>query len=209
MRGRWGGGPRWGHEGGPFSSEYGCNKNRFEKRREKMTLKRDLFKAYLSSLESRELTPEEERRKIMFQERVKHLEFVLTRFPPKDEENNCHEKEKQEFCPSKDKNQHKCDKKSRRCEKRKEARKYTLSEEAKAEIITLRRQIRELKPSLWALQQQLKVKKIAIRAASEAGQQAKISELKNEIQKLKEEKWAKKGQIKPLRQRLHQLKRGE
>jgi len=110
MRGRWGGGC-WCHEGGPTSSEYPCNKNRFERCRDKLTLKRDMFKAYLNSLEARELTPEEERRKLMFQERVQRLELFLTKFP-KDEANICPEKEEPEICPPKDKCYHKFEKKS-------------------------------------------------------------------------------------------------
>jgi len=216
MRGRWGGG-RWCHEGGLTSSEFPCHKNRFERCRDKLTLKRDMFKAYLNSLEARELTPEEERRKLMFQERVQRLELFLTKFPPKDEANICPEKEELvKICPPMDKCYHKFEKKARKCErrehkegKRREAKNSYLSEEAKAEISTLKSKIRELKPTLWALQEQLKVKKSALRAASDAGQQAKISELKIEVQKLKQEKWDKKGQIKPLCQRLHQLKSGK
>jgi len=66
-----------------------------------------------------------------------------------------------------------------------------------------------MKPAIWAIQEQLKLKKIALRSAFEVGQYAKIPELKNEIVNLKQEKRAKKEQIEPLCKKVHQLKGGK
>jgi len=195
------------HNGGPASSEHPC-KNRFEKRREKLTFKRDMFKVYLSSLEQvKEPSPEEERRKQMFQAKVEHLDSVLAQFfSPKDRTDY----PPKHMCPRKfEKRARKCEKKEHKEEKKKEAKNSFLSEEAKAEIITLKSQIKEMKPAIWAIQEQLKIKKSAVRAAYEVGQHATIPELRNEIGKLKQEKRAKKQQIEPLCQRVHQLKGGK
>jgi len=211
------GGRRWGgrcHKGGPFSSDEQWGKNRFEKRREKMTFKRDLLKAYLSSLEQeKELSPIEERRKVMLQAKVQRLDSFLSEFPLNDKVDTV---EKPEFCQPKEEFYRKCERKERKCErkmhkegKKKEAKDSYLSDEAKAEIHTLKSQIKEMKPALWAIQEQLKVKKSAVKVAYETGQQSKIPELKNEIGKLKIEKRAKKAEIKPLHQRVHQLKSGK
>jgi len=219
---------RWSHHGGPASSEHPC-RGRFEKRREKITFKRDLFKAYLSSLEQmKELSPEEEMRKQMLQAKVQRLDSILARFsPPEDKadylsekSNSCPQKEipvseDPEFCPPKRMCQRKFEKRERKCERRehkkeKKETKYSfLSEEAKAEINILKSQIKELKPSIWAIQEQLKTKKSAVRAAYDVGELAKIPELRNEIKKLKQEKRAKKEQIAPLCQRVQQLKSGK
>jgi hypothetical protein len=207
---------------GPTSPEHPC-KGRFEKRIEKLTFKRDMFKAYLSSLEQvKELSPEEERRKQMFQAKVQHLDSILARFsPPKDNHDVPSEKpdsclwkesEKPNFCPPKHMYHCKFEKRARKWEKKehkKEAKNSDLSEEAKAEIITLKSQIKEMKPAIWAIQEQLKNKKSAIRDAFEVGQHAAIPELRNEIWRLKQEKRALKQQIEPLRQRFHQLKGGK
>jgi len=221
---------RWSHEGGPDSSENPC-KNRFEKRRAKLTFKRDMFKVYLSSLEQvKELSPEEERRKQIFQAKVQHLDSILAQFfPPKDKADDLNHSEKPDSCsqkeipesenpdcPPKRKCHRKFEKKERKFEKkehmegkRKEAKNSYLSDEAKAEIITLKSKIKEMKPTIWAIQEQLKIKKTALRSAFENGQHAQIPELKNEIRKLKQEKRAKKEQIEPLCQRVHQLKGGK
>jgi hypothetical protein len=247
---------RWSHHGGPDSSEHPCKK-RFEKRREKLTFKRDMFKAYLSTLEQiEELSPEEERRKQRFQAKVQRLDSILAQFfPPKDKAD--YPSEKPDFCPQKEipepekpvccpqkeisesekpvccpqkeipesekpdfyqpkrmchrkfeKKSRKCEKKEHKEGKKKERKNSYLSEEAKAEITTLKSQIKEMKPSIWAIQEQLKTKKAALRVAFEAGRHDAIPELENEIWKLKQKKRAKKEQIKPLRQRVHQLKGG-
>jgi hypothetical protein len=208
------GGPRFNPEGGPHHhaspDQRPCN--RYEKRRDKLTFKRDLWKAYLSSLDQiKELSPEEERKKQLFQGKVQRLDSILAHFAPKENPG-----EKTEFCPPKEMCYRHFEKKSRKWEKKvhkegkkKEAKNSNLSEEAKAEIKILKSQIKEMKPALWAIKEQLKAKKLAVRAASEAGQQSKIPELKNEIGNLKREKWAKKEQIEPLCQRVHQLKSGK
>jgi len=105
---------RWSHNGGPASSEHPC-KNRFEKRREKLTFKRDMFKVYLSSLEQvKEPSPEEERRKQMFQAKVEHLDSVLAQFfSPKDRTDY----PPKHMCPRK------FEKRARKCEKKKSTRK--------------------------------------------------------------------------------------
>jgi len=253
---REGGGPAfhgehgWKHrsfEGGEHpcrnrpDGEHPC-RNRFEKRRAKLTFKRDLWKAYLNSLEqATELTPEEERRKEFFQRKVQRLDSILAYFGPQNQAEGPSDKqdvppnEKTEFCPQPEKpafppqkieegqsfecgrrgfkkyekGARKCEKKERKEGKHKEAKYSFLSEEAKAEIMTLKIQIKEKKPALWALQGQLKAKKSELKAAIETGQKAKIPELKNEIGKLKQEKMEKKAQIEPLRQRVFQLKSGK
>jgi len=227
----------WKHhfEGG----ELPC-RNRFEKRRAKLSFKRDLWKAYLNSLDqSTELTPEEERRKEFFQRKVERLDSILAEFcpqnqaegpsdkqdvPPIEKTESCPQPEKPAFCPQKmeggqsfeyGRRGKKCEKGARKYEKKehkegkqKEAKYSLLSEEAKAEIATLKKQIKEKKPALWALQGQLKAKKSELKAAKETGQKEKIPELKNEIGKLKQEKLEKKAQIEPLRQRVFLLKSG-
>jgi len=248
---REGGGPAfhgehhgWKHrfEGGEHpcrnrpEGEFPC-RNRFEKRRAKLTFKRDLWRAYLNSLEqATELTPEEERRKEFFQRKVERLDSILAEFCPQNQAEGPSDKpdnEKTEFCPQPEKPQvcpqkleegqsfecgrrgKKYEKGARKCEKKykegkqKEAKYSLLSEEAKAEIEILKKQIKEKKPALWALQGQLKAKKSELKAAKETGQKAKIPELLNEIGKLKQEKMEKKAQIEPLRQRVFQLKSGK
>jgi hypothetical protein len=225
--GRWGGNGRWSREGGP-PNEQVCKK-RFERRRAKLTFKRDMWKAYLSSLEqSGELSPEDERRKQMFQAKVERVEAILADFslnpgspsdplkepliPPNELLTGCPAKEKHdEFYPPKDKCARKIfAKKERKC-RRKEYKKQvknSLSEEEKVEIRSLKSQIKVIKPSIWAIQEQLKAKKSEIYVAYQTGQEDKIPELKSEIKRLKEEKMAKKAEIDPLRQRVHQLKSG-
>jgi len=202
-----------------------------------LTFKRDLWRAYLNSLEqATELTPEEERMKEFFQRKVERLDSILAEFCPQNQAEGPSDKpdnEKTEFCPQPEKPQFcpqkleegqsfecgrrgkKYEKGARKCEKKykegkqKEAKYSLLSEEAKAEIEILKKQIKEKKPALWALQGQLKAKKSELRAAKETGQKAKIPELLNEIGKLKQEKMEKKAQIEPLRQRVFQLKSGK
>jgi len=237
--GRWGGGGRWCREGSPAQqNEIPCV-NRHERRRAKLTFKRDLFKAYLTSLEQAgEISPEEERKKVMFQAKVQRLDSILSNFggpsktvgsgektsevcspkepvqiPPTTD--YCPAKETYEFYPRKDtypKSYQKKERKYKRKEHKKERKqkkresKNSISEEDKVEISALKNQIKDMKPGIWALQEQLKSKKSEIDVAFESGQQERIPELKNEIAKLKQEKRAKKAQIDPLRQRLHQLK---
>lgn len=81
-RGRWGGGGgrgRWCRSEGQGEHPPGefPPRNRSEKRRAKLTFKRDLFKTYLSTLEGKELTPEEERSKQMYLSKVQRLDFLL------------------------------------------------------------------------------------------------------------------------------------
>lgn len=232
-RGRWGGGGgRWSREGN--SGEIHCHRG--EKRKAKLMFKKDMFKAYLSTLEGKELSPEDERRKQMYQSKVQRLESILSEWfePPKTEnpektdvtspmapvlvplpsaEFGTLEKE---FTPQRNvqqyRNFNKKERKCRRKEQKKEkklrgSQKNFLSEEDRAELLSLKNQIKEMKPGVWSLQDQLKVKKSEISIAFETGQLVRITELKNEIGKLKQEKRAKKAQIEPLRQRVHQLQR--
>jgi hypothetical protein len=213
--GKWSG--RRCHEGVPASpDERSCMKNRFEKRRAKMTLKRDMLKTYLNSMElTRDLSPEEEKRKQHLLSRVQRLDSILAEFtpPPSSEEFPGERPEfrfRRDHCYRKfEKRERKCGKKEHKERKFKELKNSDLSDEAKAEISTLKSQIKEMKPTVWAIKEQLRVKKSAIRVAFEAGDQAKIPDLKNDIWKLKQEKRAKIEQIKPLKNRVHQLKSGK
>jgi len=243
--GRWGGGGgrRCQREGSPASYQNIENpffKNRFEQRRAKLTFKRDMWRAYLTSLEEAagDLSPEEERRKEMFKAKVQRLDNILAEFgPPKEnvgtgcpddispketvppnccpaKENEIDFENEKEFPPPKEKYRHKYYKKEKRQCRRKEQKKEKkqkdgknfLTKEEKSEIKTLKNQIKDIKPTLWAIQEQLKLKKSEISVAKETNQLAKIPDLKNEVLKLKQEKRAKKDQIEPLRQRVHQLK---
>jgi len=214
--GRWGGGGRWcQREGSPGqSNEFPC-KNRFERRRAKLTFKRDLWKAYLTSLEQAEgeLSPEEERRKLMFTAKVQRLESILSEFGPPpskteglgektDVQTDCPVPERYEWVP-----RQKFHKKERKCKRKeyKKESKNTLSKEDKAEILVLKSQIKELKPVIWGLQEQIKEKKSQVNVLYETTQQ-KNPELKSEIARLNQEKKAKKAQMEPLKQRIRQLK---
>jgi len=216
-RGRWGGGSgRWSKEGG---DEFPC-KNRLEKRKAKLTFKRDMWKAYLTSLEQQAgpLSPDEEKKKLIFREKVTRMDEILAQInqncPPKE---SCEKSDsltsvgkEEKFHYDKDLS----DKKFRKCHKNKEYKqrknkevKFSLlSDEAKAEIKSLKIQINEKKPAIWGIQAQLKEKKFALRSAFESDQKDKIPQLKEEIAKLKQEKREKKNQIAPLQKRIHHLK---
>lgn len=217
-----------GSEGRGYHGNENC-KNRFEKRRNKLMYKRDFFQAYLSSLEqNKELSPEEERKKQIFQAKVQRIDSVMAQFfPPTDQpgcnfEKSCPKKDESEteYCPKYkkyDKCHRKFEKKAKKFEKkehkdemkkeRKEQKFSNLSEEAKAEIKTLKNQINELKPALYAIDKQLKTKKEEARNAFENGHPPGLS-FRGDIIKLKQEKRAIKDKIAPLRQRIHQLKSG-
>jgi len=98
-------------------------------------------------------------------------------------------------------------KKEHKEETKNEKKEVNLSEETKTEIMSLKNQIKELKPAIWAIDEQLKTKKAAARQSFENGQFPGWS-FKGEIIKLKQEKRAIKEKIAPLSQRIHHLKAG-
>jgi len=222
-RGKWGG--RWCREGGDFGGgEF--QKNRVEKRKAKLTFKRDMFRAYLNTLEqAKDLSPEEEKKKLIFREKVNRLEQYLASFnsTPDSLKENDGSLEKQLDSPTTVGTEEDClferkqchfEKKWRKDEykqrkNKKEAKDSFLSEEAKAEIKTVQGQIRERKPALWAIQAQIKEKKFALKGCVENEQPQKVQQLKKDIEKLKREKREKKAELVPLRQRLFQLKTGK
>jgi len=199
-------------------------KNRFERRKNKLMFKRDMLKAYLSSLEQvKELSPEEERKKQIFQAKVQRIDSILSQFflqtesdCPPEKPKSCSQKDvpELEFYPKYKKCHRKFEKKEKKFEKKEhkeetknEKKEVNLSEETKTEIMSLKNQIKELKPAIWAIDEQLKTKKAAARQSFENGQFPGWS-FKGEIIKLKQEKRAIKEKIAPLSQRIHHLKAG-
>jgi len=154
----------------------------------KLISKCDFFKAQLDELEKvPEKTPEQQQEILRLQKKLKKIECRL--------EGGCWEKKKH------------CAKWAAKTEKRRqkmEKRTQNLSEETQTQIALLKSQIDLLKPAMTEVKSQIKTKKDALKEAKVTG--GDPQQLLKEISVLKETRKAQKNEVKPLKQKIRELK---
>jgi len=92
----------------------------------------------------------------------------------------------------------------KRMGKREQKRTIPLSEETKTQIATLKSQINLIKPAMKEVKIQIRTKKDALKEAKATG--GDPHQLLKEILVLKETRDSQKSQVKPLKQKIRELK---
>jgi len=154
----------------------------------KLISKSDYFRAQLDELEKvPEKTPEQQQEILRLQKKLKKIECRL--------EGGCWEKKKH------------CAKWADKTEKRRqkmEKRTQNLAEETQTQIALLKSQIDMLEPAMKEVKSQINTKKDALKEANVTG--GDPQQLLKEISVLKETRKAQKNEVKPLKQKIRELK---
>jgi len=182
-------GGQGGHHHGPGSDMF----------KAKWLSKIDHFKSKLSELEKvPEKTPEQQREVLWLQKKLKKLESMVE---------GGWEKKGKQGAKWEDKTEKKRQKMEKRTRKREQKDKHPtrqLSEETQIQIATMKSQIDLLKPPMKEVKSQIKAKKEELKEAKAIGRDP--NQLLKEILVLKETRDAQKMQIKPLKQKIRELK---
>jgi len=188
---RGGYGHGYGAHHGPMHGEFGSDMFKA-----KWQSKIDHIKSKLSELEKApEKTPEQQQEILGLQKKLKKLECIL--------EGGWEKKGKQGGKWEK-KNQ-KMEKRMRKREQQKNKRPvHQLPEETGIQIATMKSQIDVLKPAMKEVKDQIKAKKEALKEAKATGSDP--NQLLKEILVLKETRDGQKLQVKPLKQKIRELK---
>jgi len=191
-RGR--GGRCHGHpHGGRGHMHGGCGSEMFKA---KLLSKRDYFKAQLDELEKLpEKMPEQQQEILRLQKKLKKIESRL--------EGGWEMKGKQgaKWASKTEKKRQKMEKRMR---KREQKRTVQLSEETQTQIATLKSQIDLIKPAMKEVKRQIKDKKEALKEVKATG--GDPHQMLKEILVLQETRDAQKMQVKPLKQKIRELK---
>jgi len=105
-----------------------------------------------------------------------------------------------------EKRRQKMEKKMRKREQKDNCSTQNLSEETQTQIAMLRSQIDALKPAMKEVKSQIKTKKDALKEAKATG--GDPHQLIKELLVLKEKRRAQKNEVKPLKQKIRELKYG-
>jgi len=198
-RGRGGRGCHGGHfhgRGGQGSPYHGPGSDTFKA---KWLPKIDHFKSKLSELEKvPEKSPEQQREVLRLQKKLKKLESLVEGGWEKKGKHEAKWEDKTE------KKRQKMEKRTRKREQKDKRPKRQLSEETQIQIATMKSQIDLLKPPMKEVKSQIKAKKDTLKEAKAMGRDP--NQLLKELLVLKETRDAQKTQIKPLKQKIRELK---
>jgi len=156
----------------------------------------NFFKSLLDDLEKvPEKTPEQERQIASLQKKLKNVEGRL--------EGGLEEREKGgKWAAKAEKRRQKFEKKMQKRENK--SSRPVLSEETRAQIALLKAQIDVHKPGMKEVRNQLKSKKAALKESKGTGGDS--HQLLKEISDLKEKKNVLRSQVKPLKDKIRELK---
>jgi len=161
----------------------------------RLTSKRDFLKSRLDELEKvPEKTPEQQQDVLWLQTKLKRIESRLERGWEKKEMKGKH-------CGKW------AEKRRQKMEKREKKDKYctqNLSEETQTQIAMLKSQIDVFKPVMKEVKSQIKTKKNALKEAKATG--GDPHQLIKELLALKEKRISQKNEVKPLKQKICELK---
>jgi len=161
----------------------------------KLVSKRDFFKSLLDELEKvPHKTPELQRQLLRLQKKLKKIERRIEGWDEKDMGGKSAMKA--------EKKKKKLEKKKQKGEKKENTR--NLSEETMAQIVMLMSQIYLIKPELKEVKDQINAKKAALKEVKAMGGDPR--QLRQEISKLKEIRNRQKSQIRPLKEKIRELK---
>jgi len=163
----------------------------------RLTSKRDFFKSQLDELEKvPEKTPEQQQEVLRLQMKLKRIESRLERGWEKKEM-------KGKRCGKWDeKRRQKMEKRMRKKEQKDKCSSQNLSIETQTQIAMLKSQIDLFKPAMKEVKIQIKTKKDALKEATGGDPHQLIKELLV----LKEKRRAQKNEVKPLKQKICELK---
>jgi hypothetical protein len=186
------------YQGGPMHG--GCGSDMFKA---KWQSKIDYFKSQLNELEKvPEKTPEQQQEVLRLQKKLKKFESILEGGWEKKGKHGAKWEDKQGA--KWEKKKHKIEKRMRKKEQKNKRPVHQLSEETRIQIATMKSQIDMLKPPMKEVKSQIKAKKDALKEAKETGRDP--NQLLKEVLALKETRDAQKIQIKPLKQKIRELK---
>jgi len=168
----------------------------------KMISKRDFFKSQLDELEKvPEKTPEQQLQILRLQKKLKKIECRLEGGWEKKEMKGKH---CAKWAAKKEKRRQKFEKRMRKRDKKDKCSPHQLSEETQTQIAMLKSQIGLLKPGMKEVKSQIKAKKDALKEAKATG--GDPHQLLKEISVLKETRNVQKSQVKPLKEKIRELK---
>jgi len=160
----------------------------------KLISKRDYFKSLLDEIEkATEKTPEQQQQVLILQKKLKKIECRIE---------GGREKHCAKWEAKAEKREQKMEKKMHKREKKGQAR--VLSEETQTQIALLKSQIDLIKPEMKEVKKQIKSKKAALKEATETGADPQL--LLTEISGLKETRTLQKSQVRPLKEKIRELK---
>jgi len=163
----------------------------------------DYFKSQLNELEKvPEKTPEQQQEVLRLQMKLKKFESILEGGWEKKGKHGAKWEDKQGA--KWEKKKHKMEKRMRKKEQKNKRPVHQLSEETRIQNATMKSQIDMLKPPMKEVKSQIKAKKDALKEAKETGRDP--NQLLKELLALKETRDAQKMQIKPLKQKIRELK---
>jgi len=194
------GGHGWEHKhGGHGHFHGGWGPEMFKAR---LTTKRDFIKSRLDELEKvPEKTPEQQQGVLRLQMKLKRIESHLERGCWEMKGKHCGK-----WAAKMEKRRQKMEKKMRKREQKDDCSTQNLSEETQTQIAMLRSQIDVLKPAMKEVKSQIKTKKDALKEAKATG--GDPHQLIKELLVLKEKRRAQKNEVKPLKQKIRELKYG-
>jgi len=168
----------------------------------KLTSKRDFFKSQLDELEKvPEKTPGQQQEVLRLQMKLKRIESRLERGWEKKEMKGKH---CGKWADKMEKRRQKMEKRMRKKEQKDKCSIQNLSIETQTQITMLRSQIDLLKPAMKEVKIQIKTKKDALKEGKATG--GDPHQLIKELLVLKEKRKAQKNEVKPLKQKICELK---
>jgi len=183
-----------GHGGHPHH-KWGC-----ELKKAKLLSKKEFFKSLLDDLEKvPEKTPEQERQIASLQKKLKNVESRLEGGLEEREKGGKH---RAKWAAKAEKRRQKDEKKMQKRENK--SARPVLSEETRAQIALLKSQIDVHKPGMKEVKNQMKSKKAALKESKATG--GDPHQLLKEISDLKEKKNVLRSQVKPLKDKIRELK---
>jgi len=168
----------------------------------RLTAKRDFFNSQLDELEKvPEKTPEQQQEVLRLQMKLKRIESRLERGWEKKEMKG---KRCGKWADKMEKRRQKMEKRMRKKEQKDKCSTQNLSIETQTQIAMLRSQIDLLKPAMKEVKSQISTKKDALKEAKATG--GDPHQLIKELLVLKEKRRAQKNEVKPLKQKICELK---
>jgi len=183
-----------GNHGGRGGEHCGWGSEMFKA---KLISKRDYFKSLLDELEKiPEKTPEQQQEAFKLKKKLSKIESRLEGAWEK------REKQGSKWDAKAEKRREKFEKRTQKREKKNGDR--VLSEETQTQIALLKSQKDLIKPEMREVKNQIKAKKAALKEAKETG--GDPQQLILEISSLKETRKVQKNQVRPLKEKIRELK---
>jgi len=171
----------------------------------KLISKRDYYKSQLDELERvPEKLPEQQQEILRLQKKLKKIESRLEGGWEKKDMKETKGKHGAKWADKTEKRRQKMEKRMRKREHKDKRPVHLLSEETQTQIATLKSQIDVHKPAMKEVKSQIKAKKEALKEAKATGRDP--NQLLKEFLVLKETRDAQKLQVKPLKQKIRELK---